>query len=229
MYELLLKWGLENLSKFTKAKADNEFAVLLEAIKTKNMLIVERFRYCWDACQAVVDLSQLVDKELVEFYKGAKITDGTKNTAFKYMGLLKTEFHPKYYRTLIKLRSQFDSINDLFSAYSTVFKNVIHFSMLQSIIEHKKTYSASQINWIYRGLWTFYSEILTKLLRVSSSDLRFWLTDRPYIVDAISFAKADLELSKKFLHAEKWHEEKLFISLERPEGLTSFWDKITTS
>lgn len=226
MYELLLKWGLDNLSKFTKAKSDNDFAVLLEAIKTKNVLIVERFRHSWEACQAVVDLAQRVDTDLTLFHKEALTTDGTKDTAYKYMGVLKTDFHPKYYRELKKLRSQFDSVNDIFSAYSDVFTSILHFSTIQGIVDHKKKFSASEINWIYRGLWTLYSEILTKLLRVTSSDLRFWLTDRPYISEAFNLAQRDLKLAKEFLFAEKWHEAKLFISLEKPESLATFWNEI---
>jgi hypothetical protein len=67
MYDLLLKWDLESLSKATIAKSDQEVAVMLEAIKAKNNLVVERFRYSWDTSQAIISLALEIEESLLEF------------------------------------------------------------------------------------------------------------------------------------------------------------------
>jgi|GEM_PF-1808210 len=221
MYELILKWGLDTLSKFTQDKAGKDFTLIVEAIKTKNSLIIEK-RYSWSACQAIVDLSLSVDQELDDFYENTIKTAGTRESAYKYMGQLKTQFHPKFYRKLKKLRSQFDCTSDLFSAYSSTFTDILHFNTLQSIVDTQHRYSASEINWTYRGLWIFYSEIITKLIRITSTDLRFWLTDNPYIQYARIIAQSDLENANNYLHADKWDEKYFYLSLEKKMSWQNF-------
>ena len=226
MYELLLQWGLESLTKLVTAKGEKDSAILLEAVRAKNALVVERFRYAREACQAIVDLAVQVDVDLEEFRSKAPETDGTLQATKKFMGALKTEFHPLYYRRLKKLRSQFESTNDVLSAYSVVMSDVLHFGTMEKIAIEKKLRSSSDLCRTYRGLWTLYSEVLTSLVRLTSNDLRFWLVDAPYVVQAEKWAKQDFQRVMDFLLAENWGGMAFRISLETKEGLAAFWETI---
>jgi len=226
MYELLLQWGLDSLTKLVLAKDDKGSAFLLEAVRAKNALVVERFRYAREACQAIVDLAIQVDAELEDFRLKAPKTDGTLEAAKKFMGVLKTEFHPPHYRRLKKLRSQFESTNDLLSAYSVVMSDLLHFSTMEQIAVKKNLRSSSDLCRTYRGLWTLYSEILTSLVRLTSNDLRFWLMDAPYIVQTEKWAKQDYQRAMEFLLADNWGGMSFRISLETAEGLKDFWTSI---
>lgn len=226
MYELLLQWGLESLTKLVTAKDEKDSAILLEAVRAKNALVVERFRYAREACQAIVDLAVQVDTDLEEFRKSAPETDGTLQATKKFMGALKADFHPPYYRRLKKLRSQFESTNDVLSAYSVVMSDVLHFSTMEKIAIEKKLRSSSDLCRVYRDLWTIYAEILTSLIRLTSNDLRFWLIDTPYILQAEEWAKKDFEELMKFLLAETWSGRSFRVSLETKEGLKEFWKSI---
>jgi hypothetical protein len=181
MYELLLSWGLESLTKLVMSEDDKDVTILLEAIRAKNTLVVERFKYAWEASQEIVGLAIQVDAELEEFRVNAPQTDGTLDATKKFMGALRGDFHPKHYRYLKKLRSRFESTSDVLSAYSIKMADIIHFSMVEKISIEKQLRASSDILRTYRGLWTLYSEILTKLIRLTSNDLRFWLTDTPHV------------------------------------------------
>jgi hypothetical protein len=224
MYESLIKWGFEQISNLAIAKDKRDVQIMIEAIKTKNALVVERFKYAWDTCQSIVDLSVQVDEGLIEFQSKAPETKRTKKSAFQFLGALKNDFHPKYYRQLKKLRIQLESTNDLLSAYSSTFVEMVNFGMLQNLVEHKKTYSGNFILRNYRGLWTLYAEILTSLVRITSNDLRFWLTDTPYVVMADEYALNDFDAVRKFLFSEEWHGKRFHLSLETEEGMGIFWN-----
>lgn len=226
MYELLLQWGIESLTKLVTTKGDKDSSILLEAVKVKNALVVERFRYAREACQAIVDLSMSVDTDLEVFRLKAPDTDGSLQATKKFMGALKTEFHPLHYRRLKKLRGQFESTNDVLSAYSVVMSEILHFSTMEKIAIEKNLRSSGELRRTYRGLWTLYSEILTSLVRLTSNDLRFWLIDSPYIEEAEVQAKKDFQQVMNFLLAEKWNGNSFRISLETKEGLKSFWKSI---
>lgn len=226
MYELLLQWGLESLTKLVLAKDQKGSSFLIEAVRAKNALVVERFRYAREACQSIVDLSLQVDDNLEDFRSKAPKTDGTLGATKKFMGALKMEFHPPYYRRLRKLRSQFESTNDLLSAYSVVMSDILHFNTMEKIVIAKDLRSSSDLCRTYRGLWTLYSEMLTSLIRLTSNDLRFWLRDAPYIIQAEQWAKQDFQRAMEFLLAKDWGGKSFRLSLETDEGLRAFWDSI---
>ncbi|HUI89476.1 MAG TPA: hypothetical protein VLX61_12210 [Anaerolineales bacterium] len=226
MYELLLQWGIDSLTKLVSTKRNQDSAILLEAVKAKNALVVERFRYAREACQAIAELSMTVDAELEVFRSKAPDTDGSLQATKKFMGALKTEFHPSHYRRLKKLRSQFETTNDLLSAYSVVMSDLLHFSTMEKVAIEKKIRSAGNLSRTYRGLWTIYSEILTSLVRLTSNDLRFWLIDSPYIEQAEALAKEDFHQAMTFLLADSWSGKSFRLSLETKEGLKSFWKSI---
>ena len=52
MYETLLKWGLESLTKLTGLQGTHELQVILEAAKTKNAIVLERLERA--GCHAVM-------------------------------------------------------------------------------------------------------------------------------------------------------------------------------
>ncbi len=226
MYELLLKWGLDNLTKFAGIEGTHELEVIREAIKTKNAIIIERYKKCWALYEKLLDLTIEVDSELNQFLLNTKETDGTRKSARVFIGKLKTEFHPKFYRKLLKLRSSFDGTNDLVSAYTFVFSDIINIETLEKIIKSKKEKGKNSRNYIcrlYRGLWTKYCEIVAVLLRVTSSDLRFWVADTPYVYHADEWAKVDRDLAIKFFISNSWEGKRFHISLEKRKGLDRFW------
>ena len=224
MYELLLKWGMENVSGFSKLKASQEHAITLEAIKAKNSLVLKRFDIAWSAHQALVDLVNEVETKLPEFRENSRVTDKTLSGAKKFVGDLSRDFHPLVYRKYQKIRSQFDGANDLFSAYTSEFSQFLHISTLKVIYKQKEIYDRSGIIRIYRGLWTKQTEIIASLIRVSSSDLRFWLTDNPSVTYAAKWSEKDSEKLWQFLTAESWYEQHFRLSLESPSGLKEYWE-----
>lgn len=224
MYELLLKWGLETFRKASIKQTDQEFSVMLEAIKTKNILVVERFRYAWSSCQDIVRLAVRVEEMLPEFLLKARQTDGTVQSVKNFLGDLRSDFHPQHYRELTKLRCQFEATNDLLAAYSGVFVDVLHYSVVGEISKKKKLFQTSDIIRLYRGLWLFYTRILTSLLRITSSDLRFWITEKPYIIKATEWAEKDWVNAKEYLLQPEGQGIKYRLSLENPEKFNVFWD-----
>ena len=148
---------------------------------------------------------------LDEFRAKMPETDGTLQATKKFMGALKVEFHPPYYRRLKKLRSQFESTNDVLSAYSVVMSDILHFSTMEKIAIEKKLRSSSDLCRTYRGLWTLYSEILTSLVRLTSNDLRFWLIDAPYVIQAEVWAKKDFQRVMDFFCLPKSGAACLFV------------------
>lgn len=57
MYDLLLKWGLDSLSKATLNKSDQELSIMHEAIRAKNNLVAERIRFAWNTSQSIIALA----------------------------------------------------------------------------------------------------------------------------------------------------------------------------
>jgi hypothetical protein len=224
MYEILLKWGMDNLASFTKVKANHEHSITLEAIKVKNSLVLKRFDIAWKAHQELVDLVIDLEDKLDGFKVNARETDNTLAGAKKFVGDLSRDLHPLAYRKYRKIRSQFDGVNDLFSAYTQEISEFVHISTLKKIYKEKEIYNRSSIIRIYRGLWTKIVEIIASIIRVSSSDLRFWLTDNPSISYATQWSKKDVSALWKFVLADNWHEDHYRLSLESPKGLKEYWD-----
>ena len=223
MYELLLKCGIDNLSKFTGIKGKHELDIIKEAISTKNSIILERFKKSWDLYEKLVDLTLDVEQDLEKFIEKTEETDGTWKSARQFIGKLRSYFHPSYYRRLQKIRSMFEGSNDLISSYTYVFIEIVHIDTLIGLAKEKKEYSRGNICRLYRGLWTKYSEIVSILLRVTSTDLRFWVTDTPYIHHTDEWAKHDLDKTMKFFRSKNWQGKRFHIALESRKGLDKFW------
>lgn len=229
MYELLMGWALNSLSQFTTVKDSKDLAIVLEAIKAKNELVKERFGYAYASAQQVVELSIKVESELIDFRKNVMTQTTNKSDGKRYIALIKQDFHPKYYRQLTKIRSGFESTNDLLAAYSEIMSDIVRINMLEQIVETKMYNSPSDINRSYRGLWTLYSNIVTSLVRLTANDLRFWLTDNPYVVQAEQWAQdKDLDLARQFLLSRDWGGRRFHLTLESKEGLEQFWKAVSS-
>jgi hypothetical protein len=222
MYEQLLKWGLDSLNKFAGIKGEFELSILTEAIKTKNAIILERYKQCCSLNEGLISLSVEVEVDLSKFIQNKTEADTNWKTARAFIGQLKTDFHPEHYRKLCKIRSSFDSTNDLISAYSYTFLDVVKIDNLIKIAKENKCYSIGDICRLYRSLWAKYTENVAVLLRVTSGDLRFWITDTPYVILADEWAKLDLSLCIQSLSNEK-RDTRFHISLETKKGLDKFW------
>ena len=223
MYESLLKWGLDSLAKFAGAKGQYELTILVEAIKTKNTMIIERYKQSWVLNEKLSDLIIDVEVDLDSFVQNSKETDGSWKSARQFLGSLKSEFHPKYYRKLLKLRAGFEGTNDILSAYTFIFLDIFNLEYLVAYSKDKQKYSRGEICRCYRRLWTMHGEIISSIIRISSGDLRFWVTDIPYIRHADNWAKFDLEQFKHIYPRVSWCNKRFYISLESKKGLDKFW------
>jgi len=226
MYEILLKWGLETLTKVGLSTESNDASIILEAIKTKNSLVIERFRYAYQTCESLTQLTIRLEEELREFQERA-FEENKKIGKQRYINKIERDLHPKYYREYTKLRGLFDSTNDLLSGYSIVLEKWIQFENVRNIIKSRKCQTISDVSRNYRICWTLISTVMPKLLRITSNDLRFWLTDLPYVIPATEWArKEDLDILRGYI---KLHEDDYFVSLERPGMLERFWGEIENS
>lgn len=221
MYEIILKWGLDTLRAAKSGTSDQEFRVMLEAIKTKNQLVTQRFQFAWDAGQDIVDLSVQVEETMSSF--DALDTDGSEIAATRLLGSIRSDFHPPHYRQLRKARSRLDATNDILSLYSDVFVDLVHWDTIEEIIRAKDIRGRSGIRRTYRGLWTFYAQTVMRLLRLSASDLRFWLVDSPHIDAAEAFAKSDFNRAVAWLKSSERIGQSFRLQIETPEGLSAFW------
>jgi hypothetical protein len=95
---------------------------------------------------------------------------------------------------------------------------------LEEIANSRNINKRSDVLWLYRGLWQFYTKILNSLVRITSADLRFWLRDEPYIADAFSWAEKDYLNAKVWLSQRVPGGERYLLSLETPVGLNDFWE-----
>jgi len=225
MYEYLLSWSLESLRSGMLSGGKQEHAILLEAIKAKNGLVLERFRVAESACAELVGLTIRIETELAEFQ--AQYSEGGPKDSKSYMGDLGRQLHPRFYREFRKIRTRFDVTNDLLSGYSIGLVDWIQFRNIEAICRDLKFTSPSHISRIYRLGWTFLSSTITRLLRISTNDLRFWLTDKPYTRVALRWAKErELATLRTFflLHLDK--SKTFFPALESPEGLELFWKEV---
>ncbi|MGB1253080.1 MAG: hypothetical protein ACPG8W_20875, partial [Candidatus Promineifilaceae bacterium] len=104
MYEILLKWGADSLTKAFSQRGEKNVSVLIEAMKTKNALVLERFKYARNASESIIELSLEIDEELPRFREAILQSDGSQKATNSILTTLKHEFHPTYYRRFKQIR-----------------------------------------------------------------------------------------------------------------------------
>jgi len=229
MYELLLKWGLDHIVDLVRTKDSRDLAIILEAIKTKNQLVLERFRAASGACQGVIDIALSIEDDLGEFSKNLPRQLSRKLSGPVLLAKLGSDFHPKHYRRFAKARSRFESTNDLLSAYTRALAVILNIENIKKLIKHKDYKDMSNVERTYRGVWTLYAELTSSLLRITSADLRFWLMDSPYVIVADRLAKEELVKLQEFLFSDSWGGRPYHLDLETSIGLERFWSEVTSS
>jgi len=223
MYEKLLEWSVDALKQALGAASDHEIAVVMEAVKVKNQLVIKRFDIAHNACEQILQLQFTLEKSLSDFQKDYK-TPKNKSAPDSYAGKLKREFHPEFYRQYRNIRSQFDTTTDLLSGYSMALSDWLHFNKFEEILAESECETVSDVTRIYRMYWNFVSSTLRRLLRVTSNDLRFWLTDDPYIQYSVEWARReDIPALKKFFVEDAQGKDIFYTSLESTEKVIEFW------
>lgn len=145
----------------------------------------------------------------------------------KFIGKIRNDLHPAFLREFRKLKGRFIVANDLLSAYSLISTEIVQyrqFEFISKTLSHaKKSESAS----LYRALWEHLVHLLSTMTRISSSDVRFWLTDNSYMRTAELSAARELEFARTFFIGVS-HGYCQCI-LEEPENIKMFWGNSTES
>ncbi len=226
MYEILIKWGLDTLGKAKGQKADYELKLLIEAAKTKNNMVVERFRIASDMCARISELSIELDNQLDIFQKEAK-KEGKPINVEKYINRIKRDFHPKYYRDLKRILTRSNSTNDILAAYAEILISFINYGNIKKILNRCEIKSLGEVSRMYRSVWDKGIFMVTSALRASANDLRFWLTDHPYRIEANEWGKKnDQRVLFEYLTRKK-NIEKYYFSLDHRNKLEEFWDYVS--
>lgn len=250
MYDVILKWGLETVQKAVIAKHDSNVEVIIEAMRVRNDIVLKRYDHAYNACEALLDLIIQIEKDLEAFRK--EICGKQNNVSRSdFLKVLESDFHPQRLQTYRKLRSKFETTNDLLSGYSLETGHLISFKTFKSIcIEQERPryddkvakleaiYSGQELEdkkkeidvypkisdtcSLYRAIWTHLSGILSAALRISSNDLRFWLTDEPYVRLAEDCARKESDFAKDYF-MRKQHKTYGFL-LEKQENIEHFWN-----
>jgi hypothetical protein len=146
MYGILLKWGLDSAFTFLRDKDPKNIQILLEAIKTRNALVVKRFEYAWEASQALANFTMDCEEALRSFREAQPDELNVKD----YINKLQHDFHPVQLRRFKKIRGQFEAINDLFSAYTIMCLRMLQWSNVDSILQSQARLGVSDVNRSYR-------------------------------------------------------------------------------
>ncbi|MFO0946657.1 MAG: hypothetical protein U1D30_12030 [Planctomycetota bacterium] len=222
IYSILLKWGLDTITGIAKDKDPNHLGIVIEAIRTRNAIVLKRFEYAWSVVQEINDLLEKLEQDLLVIVED-KGSD-TAGPRFKpFIDKLQSELHPRYYRKLRKIRNKLEATNDLFSAYSIEFHEMLRFDNVKQVLiaGPKKVSDAART---YRMLWETFSAVVATLVRVTSYDLRFWLTDVSYFRLAEEQAAADRKTIVD--HFLKSKQTSWSLSIEDSQSVNLFWNKV---
>jgi hypothetical protein len=222
MYEILLKWGLDTLGKLGSGEHKAELAIVLEAVKTKNALVSKRFDIAANAAEELLNLTLELEDELHATSQDRSHPSHEKK-GNDYINSLEQAIHSKYYRRLMRIRSRFEMTNDLLSSCSiqaTEFLNIKH---VKSLIRKSNATSNAQIRMLYRKIWTLAASSMLSLIRVTSTDLRFWLSDIPHGPKSDEWAKRDFQLAKDYFLQSAGRKE-FYLEIERDGGTDKFWN-----
>jgi hypothetical protein len=226
MYEILIKWTLDTLTKLTDGGLQYEESVLLEALKAKNQLVLERVKIALSINEKILALSAELENELEKYIK----ENSDKQLEWdleSYLNNFKRDFHPDYFRRFRKLANQFSSTSDLLLAYAMVLvTDWIHYDNFEKIVKARDSVSFSDACRIYRIIWDYTVSFMNGLIRISANDLRFWLTDSSYLTKAVEWAEHDIERARNFMIDYDGSEKYFYLSLEQQDGTDTFWKQI---
>jgi len=219
MYELILKWGVENLSKFSAIKGEHELALIKEAMSAKNSLAIRKYS------DTVTNFNMLVDS-ISEIEQGLEheraSNDQSINNEKEFRAFLhdfNTRVRSPIVSRLSVLAHKFDYSNELISAYSHAFFKLFSDTTLSELCKTHKITSKGGVFRLFKAILKMYMYAIASVIRVCSLDLRFWITDYSYIKFADKWSARDVVKSKKYLFTDK----KFYLSLESREGLERFW------
>lgn len=236
MYEIILKWSLESLTKLSIAHEElseeekkRQHAVLLEAIKTKNAMALKRFEYALLVSDELSKIQKELALSLVDF-KNDMLKAGDANDWGKEKieaSSFMEEIHKPFMRSFLDTRNKFEPINDLFSLYSIEAQRILdHDEMIE--LAQKKFDNKATIEDFCNFYFSIFGHVLgtlAALVRISSDDLRFWLVELPYSDVAEEFARSDFINMRKAL-LSSLPGETYRASLETREGLRDFWNEV---
>ena len=225
MYDILLKWGLETLKDVLSKEDEKTFSILKSAVDTKNKLVEKRFQLAVKACESLVCLNEKIDIDLSNFEKKTAIVKGT-NSSFKddqkKILELKGKEHFNEYK---RIRTLLEGANDLLAVYSIRFSELLQLNKIELLCESMDTCSSDNIIECYRESWGMVADVIARLIRLTSTDLRFWLCDHPYAWAAAEQVENDCAIAKEFLISNK--RDKYFeLEVEKPEGMEKLWQQI---
>jgi hypothetical protein len=219
MYELILKWGVENLSKFSAIKGEHELALIKEAIATKNSLAIRKYGDTVTNFNMLVDAIFEIEKSLE--LENARYTDLIRNE--KDFRTFLHDFNSKVRSPIVNrisvLMLKFGYSNELISAYSHAFFKLFSGETLTELCKTHNITTKGGVFRVFKASLRMYMHVISSVIRVCSLDLRFWITDYSYIKFADKWSARDVVKSKKYLFTDK----KFYLSLESREGLERFW------
>jgi hypothetical protein len=225
MYEILFKWGLDTFREALGNASKEELAFTLEAVKAKNAMVQRRFEVAVTACSDLIALSNRIDAELKS--KQEAVRDAPEAERYtRFIGAVRNELHPSFLREYRKLKGKFIVSNDLLAGYALVTTEIVQYRQFEAIAKSLGCQRVSQAASLYRALWEHLVHLLTTMVRLTSSDMRFWLTDSPYMQTAELFAAYELGLARSFFSGADHRYYRCL--LEDPGNLEKFWLKSTT-
>lgn len=237
MIDIFAKWGLDFLGRVALQGDDAKTKLLLEGYKTKTNLVSKRFDYAWDASQSLIQLAIDVEIELPDF-------NGSSSEEF--LDVLIKKFHPRFYRKFTKVRSSFEATNDILSSYSCEISYILNGRNLQRLIKKAKIPAennyVNDVKRFYRKVWTRCAEVMASLIRVTSNNLSFWLTEVPIGKVSDNWAKEDrLKIQAELLAEEETRQIRegqkkkdkaehshgiIYLKIEEDFGVKKFWDDV---
>ena len=232
MYEKILEWGVNTLTSSALEKGKHEQNLILEAIKTKNILIVKRFEYAWTNCTELMEIFIEQDIKYRKCESDLKSNHNGKLSSEELLKVIKNELHPPFFGKLSHYRGRFEATNELLSSYTIEIFNALSFATFENLVReykekrNKDNASLSDIRFIYTNLLNLSLSSLSSLLRISSNDLRFWASEISYNEICDKFAKEDIKKMCEYI-VSTTGPEIFFLSIEREVGLEDLWKEVS--
>lgn len=221
VYGVILRWGLETLSGVLRDKDPSHLQIVVEAMRLRNAIVLRRFEFAWAAAQELVSLAAELDTELAKLITDTGKAHQRPARLRAFIHLLSGDLHPRYYRRLRIVRGKFESTNDLFSAYSLEFMGLLQMETVKNLLKQTQCDAVADAAHLYRRLWENYATTMLSLLRVTSSDIRFWVIDASYFRLALRQASADCRLFQE--HLVSGSRRIFSYGIEDPATVRAFW------